>query len=1072
MREALLDLVSMLRISIFPFAFLTLTNVVLFASAQGIEIMQSLHDDVSAQWPLVALVAFGVTSGFTVHLLLVRRTAYARTDRSSKQGAWPSLLRVFLPAAAIGLSVLPTLIWQGVVLAERDQFLANVVALVLGGLITITAAGWLAKRGMRVIAVALILLAGSCLAALEALYLAAPDASAGPFTSWSGLAVLMTCYAYWCVALLLCGCVLAASRFRNWLPIEDSQKDELATWQKVVLVALLLMYGLLFVLLTANAGPAVARSIGPLGVMLTGFGFWMLACSLLFVLFPRMLGLPSMTLLIVALAIWFSRNNDNHSVRLAHQGMPTAEQQNLPGYLAGWLRSRQIRAGERFPVFIVAAEGGGIRAAYWTATVLGTLDEQTGGRFNNHLFAISAVSGGSFGAAMYASALADRAAGAPAVTPPAGLTARLQNVAADDYLSPLIAGTLFNDFAQRLLPWPAFLNDRAAFFERSWESSWSQKMGSARFEEPLRGLYQRNGKPDLDYQTPALFLNGTEVFTGRKFLMTNINISHADFPETYFLNDSDPALYDLRDAPLSAITHMSARFPFLSPAATILGNPSPTLGSIVQAEQSFQPWLKTWVSKEQKVQWGAVVDGGYLENSGAGTAAELLRALRFYEPQVMRFLAIDDKFKDIELDYYILLISNDPAATSARVHVYNPTGGTSSWIDSYATTASANNRARARSGLPPRPAEPPAEALHRIGKDDLDQIKVLLRTGTSLSEVTSPISAVLNARSARADAAKTALAALANEPPEGFFKSTCCDPTIVGVSHLLGEMHPCRLAPRSFEASLGRAMGVASLEELSIRTTPPPLGWYLRGDSKSAMEDAVRNMHQQGLPVIASKVINAYAEGIGNPRTACEINLIGRGLVKDRGVLAFIKSIEPEHKPYVKEPIKQTPCDQVAANNLGGELRISIFNGDDAQASCLLSRGADPNSTDILKNSALILSIEANQISIASLLLERGADVNLAGEFGRTALHEAVRIENVELLKQLITRHADVHAKTETGFTPLMEAASKCNAEVAKLLMKHGADASVRDERALSALDWAKWKKCDKFEAVISQMTK
>ena len=53
------------------------------------------------------------------------------------------------------------------------------------------------------------------------------------------------------------------------------------------------------------------------------------------------------------------------------------------------------------PIVFVATAGGGSRAAYWTATVLGTLEDKTRREFSDHLFAISGVSGGSLGAAIF-----------------------------------------------------------------------------------------------------------------------------------------------------------------------------------------------------------------------------------------------------------------------------------------------------------------------------------------------------------------------------------------------------------------------------------------------------------------------------------------------------------------------------------------------------------------------------------------------------------------------------------------------------------------------------------------------
>jgi hypothetical protein len=54
------------------------------------------------------------------------------------------------------------------------------------------------------------------------------------------------------------------------------------------------------------------------------------------------------------------------------------------------------------PVFLVVAEGGGIRAAFWTATVLGGLSGGDTQEFGTRLFAVSGISGGTPGATVHA----------------------------------------------------------------------------------------------------------------------------------------------------------------------------------------------------------------------------------------------------------------------------------------------------------------------------------------------------------------------------------------------------------------------------------------------------------------------------------------------------------------------------------------------------------------------------------------------------------------------------------------------------------------------------------------------
>src|SRR5262249_48145433 len=100
--------------------------------------------------------------------------------------------------------------------------------------------------------------------------------------------------------------------------------------------------------------------------------------------------------------------NDNHEVRhtrILGAGLPPA----VGDSFTRWLNQRKdlheyVNArfpGSAYPVFLVAAEGGGLRAAYQAAHVLAAIQDANRA-FAQHPFAIRAVSGGSLGAAVFA----------------------------------------------------------------------------------------------------------------------------------------------------------------------------------------------------------------------------------------------------------------------------------------------------------------------------------------------------------------------------------------------------------------------------------------------------------------------------------------------------------------------------------------------------------------------------------------------------------------------------------------------------------------------------------------------
>ena len=336
---------------------------------------------------------------------------------------------------------------------------------------------------------------------------------------------------------------------------------------------------------------------------------------------------PILTILLL-LAIGFSSCNDNHEVReLPKNAANPTERLTVAEAAADWWRTinQSAESGQataapvkRQPLIIVATAGGGSRAAYWTATVLGRLQDCYP-QFARHTFAISGVSGGSLGAAAFRAVLTDLPPNPPAPCTannaarlPGGVAEKSQEVVGRDFLTATVAATLYPDLVQRFLWWPIKSADRGRAIERAWEDSYRRAMAippeadGGRFAGSFINVaVAKSGSPDaMTKQWPALFLNATWVETGRRLVISPYRLRQQ---QTSDANDAFPIAHDLlallgRDVPLSTAASLSARFPYVLPAATIIDE----LG---------------------KVQ-GRAVDGGYFENYGANTASEILAEVR------------------------------------------------------------------------------------------------------------------------------------------------------------------------------------------------------------------------------------------------------------------------------------------------------------------------------------------------------------------------------------------------------------------------------------------------------------
>lgn len=410
------------------------------------------------------------------------------------------------------------------------------------------------------------------------------------------------------------------------------RKDALDRTTSIVLVlSLALTFALMLAFLVSPV--ELPRRLGAAPIILFAFASWILTGSIVFVLLPKAYGLPSLALAPIVLAL-AAGGVDNHELRQVAPPPGVDRAASIQASALQWLRQheeefRRARSEgqEWFPVYIASAEGGGLRAAYWTASVLGELEAATGGRFSQRLFAISGVSGGSLGGAAFVAELGPHIA----CTSPEPVNVRncVRHLLKSDFLAPVVAYLLFPDLLQRFIPFmPIRSFDRARALELSWEASWAQTHPGA-VVNPFSAPYEA-------IKGPRLFLNGTRVESGRRVLVSPARFDEDELPEV----DDLFAIGGRRwSVPLSAAVHLSARFTYVSPPAKICRDAAETCGL--------------------DGVWGRVVDGGYHENSGAQTAASLLRALR----RAAREFEAAQPAGRTRIQPHVVIITNDPGST-------------------------------------------------------------------------------------------------------------------------------------------------------------------------------------------------------------------------------------------------------------------------------------------------------------------------------------------------------------------------------------------------------------------------
>lgn len=130
----------------------------------------------------------------------------------------------------------------------------------------------------------------------------------------------------------------------------------------------------------------------------------------------------------------------------------------------------------------------------------------------------------------------------------------------------------------------------------------------------------------------------------------------------------------------------------------------------------------------------------------------------------------------------------------------------------------------------------------------------------------------------------------------------------------------------------------------------------------------------------------------------------------------------------------------------------------------LLELGANPNFSDLNRDTILLFLAKDGNIRAIKLLLEYGANVNAVNNMDDTPLLIAIKSKSYEIMKLLIENGADVNMQSEIdGTTPLMGAVYGGSSRIVSLLLESGADVNATDTNDNTALIIA----CDKNRYTI-----
>ena len=250
------------------------------------------------------------------------------------------------------------------------------------------------------------------------------------------------------------------------------------------------------------------------------------------------------------------------------------------------------------PFILVAAAGGGIRAAWWAEHALADIAARRCGPHD--VFAVSSVSGGSVGTAVLDSAPAGQAAADIArIAGPDALAAGIDGLLLHD----LIAGFTGLDLPSAQMPPGQPFSDRAGLIESAWQSE------DASLEQlfPLR-------HPALPWR---LLFNSADANSGCRAI-----IADRLLPAPPGGQDTTGLTCDLRSAvPGGGSFDFFTRLPCMQNIATV------TAAMLSARFPYITPSGVITSCADKNAIAGQFVDGGYVDSSGLITLTDLLPSL-------------------------------------------------------------------------------------------------------------------------------------------------------------------------------------------------------------------------------------------------------------------------------------------------------------------------------------------------------------------------------------------------------------------------------------------------------------
>jgi len=335
------------------------------------------------------------------------------------------------------------------------------------------------------------------------------------------------------------------------------------------------------------------------------------------------------------LALRILPNYSHFEMECRQQGPdnPAPALAEIDDYFNVWVERIKNRSEKNrpYPIVLVSGEGGGSRAGFWFSQTLMQLDLQTNGKFRDHIFSISTVSGSSIGLGAVFSwwDYCDQ----NQIVPDPKWKAYPRQVFKHNYIGSGIHGMMTTDFWKCFVPfvdWDRNRNDElqdqeAVYIQRALDNIQNGKDGERMrlfsrhratpgadsaliMKRSITSFYYDPHNSSITARKPLIFLNTCRSSDGRRGIFAPVKLGESEFSDAI-----DMCRYIYSDS-----------FTIDFPQRTIRGMKSSiSLGAACNTTELFPIFSAPAFVHNL----GSFVDGGYHDNSGLKTTLDVHRKL-------------------------------------------------------------------------------------------------------------------------------------------------------------------------------------------------------------------------------------------------------------------------------------------------------------------------------------------------------------------------------------------------------------------------------------------------------------